>query len=133
MVGSWVLVGQLKAYYHRPRPLDPWVPVSGWSFPSGHSLDSFVFYGLVAYMAALGVHNRAARVAIVALAVVLIPLVGLSRMYLGVHYLFDVVGGFTIGAVWLTVCLSGLEVVRRRGPKPDEPTAEAEQRLDQTV
>lgn len=55
---------------------------------------------------------------ILMLGAVLIVLVGMSRMYLGAHYVSDVIAGFAAGTVWLCACISGLEAVRRRKPRP---------------
>jgi undecaprenyl-diphosphatase len=62
-------------------------------------------------------------VALAACTVVLVLLIGLSRMYLGVHYFSDVVAGYAAGTVWLTACITGLEVVRRRPSSGALPSA----------
>jgi undecaprenyl-diphosphatase len=66
------------------------------------------------------VDRRGQRLGIIACAVLLVLLVGLSRMYLGVHYFSDVIGGYAAGVVWLAACISGLEVVRRK-PRDRSP------------
>jgi undecaprenyl-diphosphatase len=122
VAGGGLLDLALKRVFHRTRPTWdlPLLTVGGWSFPSGHAMGSLVAYGMLAYLLVRELHGRHLRVAVIAGAVVLILLVGLSRMYLGVHYFSDVVGGYAAGVVWLAACISGLEVVRRkpRGPLP---------------
>jgi len=61
----------------------------------------------------LWVHRRSLQIAIVLGATLLILAIGLSRLYLGVHYFSDVVGGYAAGVLWLSTCVSGLEVARR--------------------
>jgi len=63
----------------------------------------------------LWVHRRSAQLSVVLVAALLIVAIGLSRLYLGVHYFSDVVGGYAAGVLWLSACISGLEVARRWG------------------
>jgi membrane-associated phospholipid phosphatase len=115
LAGGGLLQVELKHVFHRARPA--WdVPIltsPGWGFPSGHAMTSLVAYGMLAYLMASQVDRRGERLGIIACAVLLVLLIGVSRMYLGVHYFSDVIGGYAAGAVWLAACISGLEVVRR--------------------
>src|SRR5262249_38715251 len=106
----------LKIAIDRQRPANPdvWVTQTNPSFPSGHSMASVVGYGMLAYFAMLRLRRRWLRMAVVAGFAVLVLLIGLSRMYLRAHYFSDVIGGYCIGAVWLGVCISGMEALRRR-------------------
>jgi len=115
--GGGLLDALLKVVIRRPRPpyAAAFLPDSSWSFPSGHAMGSLIGYGMLAYvLVALVVQGRALRVGVVLGAVVLIVAVGLSRLYLGVHYFSDVVGGYAAGVLWLSACISGIEVARRR-------------------
>lgn len=116
LAGAGLLDLALKRVFHRTRPTwdVPLVAVQGWSFPSGHAIGSLVAYGMLAYVLVREAHRRRQRLGVIACATLLILLIGLSRMYLGVHYFSDVMGGYAAGAVWLAACISGLEVVRRR-------------------
>ncbi|HEV2641776.1 MAG TPA: phosphatase PAP2 family protein, partial [Candidatus Elarobacter sp.] len=66
--------------------------------------------------------RRGARIAIIAIALVLILAIGLSRLYLGVHYFSDVIGGYAAGVLWLAACISGVEVARRQ-PRFEQATS----------
>jgi membrane protein DedA with SNARE-associated domain/membrane-associated phospholipid phosphatase len=125
LLGGGLLDGVLKRVFHRPRPTwdVPIITAQGFSFPSGHAMGSLVAYGMLAYLAWRALDHPRARVALAACTVVLVLLIGLSRMYLGVHYFSDVVAGYAAGTVWLTACITGLEVVRRRPSSGALPSA----------
>ncbi len=106
MVGAAVCNGVLKRLIHCPRP-EPFVgrDPSSYSFPSGHALYSLCFYGVLASVLAVHTPERAARIAISAAAALLVAGIGLTRVYLGVHYPSDVIAGylgagFVLGAVF---------------------------------
>ena len=71
---------------------------------------------MLAYLLLRVVNKRSQRVLIVAAACALVIAIGFSRLYLGVHYFSDVIAGYAAGLLWLSACISGLEVVRRREP-----------------
>ena len=114
-VGGSVLNGTLKRLIHRPRPAGAAVlGYHSWSFPSGHAMGSLIGYGMLAYVLITVVPElRSRRVAIVVSTAALVLAIGLSRLYLGVHYFSDVIGGFGAGVLWLAACVSGIEVARR--------------------
>ena len=103
--GAEAVNAALKLAFHRPRPELAFLHLDTYSFPSGHSTAAAAMFGALAFL--LWPRARAARrrVALVAAAVVLIGLVGFSRLYLGVHYLSDVLAGLALGAAWLSLCL----------------------------
>lgn len=125
VIGSGLLDGALKLAIRRPRPelAATFLSKLSWSFPSGHSMASLVVYGMLAYLVIVAVKGRKRiQLAAALCAILLILAIGFSRLYLGVHYFSDVVGGFTAGALWLSACVSGLEVARRlKGRTPVEP------------
>ncbi len=105
----------LKQLLARPRPpvVHPLVSAAGYSFPSGHAMASLIAYGMLAYFAILALRTWRARTGAVCAAALLVLLIGFSRLYLGVHYVSDVLGGFAAGGVWLSTCITGMELVRR--------------------
>jgi undecaprenyl-diphosphatase len=122
-LGSLVLNNLLKAGFGRPRPeVVTWAThASFYSFPSGHAMSATVVYSTVAYLAARLQRTHAARVAVIATALIIIALICLSRLYLGVHYPSDVLAGITIGFAWTGFCMATLEGVqlyaRRSAPE----------------
>ncbi len=77
-------------------------------------MGSLVSYGMLAYvLVILWIHRRSTLISVLLAAAPLILAVGISRLYLGVHYFSDVVGGYAAGLLWLAACISGLEVARR--------------------
>jgi Membrane-associated phospholipid phosphatase len=108
VVGSVALNETLKLIFHRPRPQLEWaVVVPEFSFPSGHSMNSLAFYGALAAIV-WAIRGRRAGSIAATIAGFLVLLIGTSRIYLGYHYLTDVVGGFLAGAVWLAIAYTGL-------------------------
>ena len=111
--GGALLNGALKLVYHRARPsVAAEFQTTSWSFPSGHAMDSLIVYGLAANW--LRERFPRARLPILVAAIALIGGIGFARIYLGVHYLSDVVAGFLGGFVWLTVCVTGYQFAERR-------------------
>ena len=102
-VGALVLNGSMKLFFQRPRPSLPWAAVlPDYSFPSGHTMNAIVFYVAVALIA-WSVFGRRIGLPALAAAAALSFGVGISRIYLGYHYLTDVAGGFLAGIAWLLV------------------------------
>ena len=120
IAGGGLLDQALKLTFRRPRPVweAPIIIAQGWSFPSGHAMGSLVAYGMLAYLLMLHLRSPRARVAVLAGTVLLVLAIGFTRLYLGVHYFSDVVAGYAAATVWLAVCISGLEVLRRSGRLP---------------
>jgi undecaprenyl-diphosphatase len=102
MVGMAVLDITLKLAFHRPRPVAYFgTSPSSFSFPSGHALGAFCFYGVLTAILAARAKERKAKWCIWAGAALLIGMIGFSRIYLGVHYPSDVIAGYCAGAVWV--------------------------------
>ena len=97
----------LKILIRRKRPtLFPIIEEIGYSFPSGHSMVSMAFYGFLIYLIYKEVENRKMKWFLIILFSLLIVLIGISRIYLGVHYPSDVLGGFLIGISYLILYIS---------------------------
>jgi undecaprenyl-diphosphatase len=118
--GGALLNYALKMVFHRGRPeyATEFIMGATWSFPSGHAMESLAGYGFLAYLALRHLHSPARRRAVIAGVVALVLAIGYSRVYLGVHYVSDVIGGYLAGAAWLLVCISGYGFARGRRPSP---------------
>ncbi|RLQ95254.1 phosphatase PAP2 family protein [Falsibacillus albus] len=96
----------LKWIFKRERPdIEPIIQEQGYSFPSGHSMGSFIFYGTLAFILFKLYKQKWAKIFGALLAIFLVFFIGISRIYLGVHYPSDIVGGFTAGAAWTTISI----------------------------
>jgi undecaprenyl-diphosphatase len=114
LAGATVLDLTLKFAFHRPRPVPFFGPIPRtYSFPSGHSLFSFCFYGVLAGLLAGRVQSASLRVLIWLVAALLVLAIGLSRIYLGVHYPSDVIAGYLTGTIW-TATMIALDRLRKR-------------------
>jgi undecaprenyl-diphosphatase len=117
LAGAWLLDTGLKLFFARARPeafYDYYPAPSSYSFPSGHALFSVCFFGGLAVLFAHRLNGRVARVTIWLLAFVIILLIGSSRVYLGVHYPTDVVGGYAVGLAWVTAVAFGDRLAEHR-------------------
>jgi undecaprenyl-diphosphatase len=103
MAGALLLEVALKWAYHRPRPEAFFGSLpNSYSFPSGHALTSLCFYGVLAGLLSARIKSLPLRIAMWTLAVLLIFSIGLSRIYLGVHYPSDVLAGYLAATLWVT-------------------------------
>ncbi|TCP55964.1 undecaprenyl-diphosphatase [Tumebacillus sp. BK434] len=103
VISSGVFNFLLKNVFQRVRPeLNPLVHADGFSYPSGHSMSAFALYGILGFLIWLKVENKLWRTALLLVCIAMVLLIGTSRIYLGVHYPSDVVGGFLGGASLLT-------------------------------
>jgi membrane-associated phospholipid phosphatase len=100
--GAALINGLLKLAFHRPRPELAFVHLETYSFPSGHAAVATATFGALAYLLCLRPNAR--RVALALGATALIALVGFSRLYLGAHYLSDVLAGTCFGLFWASLC-----------------------------
>ncbi|MDD3168157.1 MAG: phosphatase PAP2 family protein, partial [Eubacteriales bacterium] len=109
----------LKVSFHRARPdlTLHLIHQGGYAFPSGHSFSVLVFYGMLLFLCRRNLKNKTAANLVMLLLSGLIPLTGFSRIYLGVHYPTDVLGGWFMGLCVLIVFLSAYDFFQRKGSK----------------
>ncbi|QST01271.1 phosphatase PAP2 family protein [Pontibacillus sp. ALD_SL1] len=122
MLGISLLTKVLKLLFERQRPeVLQQYDGTGFSFPSGHTTGSMVFYGFMIYMVSTTKWKKSIRYVLNTILGLLIFLIGFSRVYLGVHFPTDILAGFAFGISWLFVCIYGLELTlwrqRRRKKK----------------
>ncbi len=114
-LGAGLINSTLKISFDRPRPqLFEWrIPHAGLaSFPSGHAMTAMVVYATLAYLIARLEPSRLLRRLTLGVTAVVVLLIGLSRMYLGVHYPTDVLAGYIAGFVWVVFCGLTIEAIR---------------------
>jgi len=105
-LGALLLNQGMKLTFVRPRPTlwQPLIREISYSFPSGHALGASVLYGFLAYLLARRYPRRSYL--IYASTIIIIGLIGLSRLYLGVHYPTDIIAGYIVGLLWLSICVA---------------------------
>jgi len=116
-LGEAVLNWTLKQVIQRPRPPGALLVMHhfSYSFPSGHAMGSLVGYGMLSYLLiTFWATQKATRIVIAGASIAIVAAVGFSRIYLGLHYFSDVMGGYAAGAAWLVVCITGIEIARRQ-------------------
>ncbi len=106
-IGAEILTVGLKFGFERQRPFfaDPLATESTYSFPSGHASVSLAVYGTIGFISARRLGTRGRQLAVLAAATALVLLIGFSRLYLGVHFLSDVIAGFSVGLAWIGLCV----------------------------
>jgi membrane-associated phospholipid phosphatase len=124
VVGAQLLNNVLKDWFHRtrPAPVEGFIPAQAFSFPSGHAMVAVAFYILLGYIAWRLLRGWKRAVCVGGLAV-LVLLIGLSRLYLGVHYLTDVLAGYAAGFAWADAVIIGGRLIARRRPAPADLAA----------
>ncbi|MEM8778236.1 MAG: phosphatase PAP2 family protein [Cyanobacteria bacterium P01_G01_bin.49] len=104
-LGTLIISTGMKVFFAKPRP-QLWthlITTSSFSFPSGHALVSIVLYGFIAYL--VSSHYPKFSRLIYYFAAIIISLIGLSRLYLGVHWPTDIIAGYSVGFLWLMFCI----------------------------
>ncbi|MDF2960395.1 MAG: phosphoesterase PA-phosphatase [Paenibacillus sp.] len=108
----WVVLGSallnviLKLLFQRARPdLYRIIDINGFSFPSGHSMAAFSLYGILAFLIWRHIRTAFGRIIIILIGALMILAVGISRIYLGVHYPSDVLGGYLASGFWMSISI----------------------------
>lgn len=117
LISSAVINTGLKMIFHRQRPLDMLINETGYSYPSGHSFVSIAFYGFIIYLIINSKIEKKKKYIITCLLSLLILTIGTSRIYLGVHYPSDVLGGFAGGLLYLLIFI---KIYRKYGEKNEK-------------
>jgi membrane-associated phospholipid phosphatase len=106
----------LKGHFQRERPqfVDPLANAESASFPSGHALGAAVCYGFFVYLLFRSSPRGLRHYLQIAMLAVLILAIGFSRLYLGLHFASDVLGGYAIGTAWLLLCITCMEFIRQK-------------------
>lgn len=102
----------LKNILQRPRPIEHRIiDESGYSFPSGHSMVSMAFYGFLIYLIFQNVKNKYLKWSLIIILALLIVSIGISRIYLGVHYTSDVIAGFLVALAYLSIYTKAIKEI----------------------
>lgn len=106
VLGSNLLFITLKLFFQRARPdLHRLIEVSGYSFPSGHATNACTLYGTLSFLLWRHIPTRWGRTILIIISIIMILAIGISRIYLGVHYPSDIIGGYFISTFWLTTLI----------------------------
>lgn len=103
--GGGIVVLGLKEFFARARPVEQIVDVGGYAFPSGHAFSAMVFFGYIIYLGQKHIKSAILQVIVTIGSFAMIVLIGASRVYLNVHWLTDVLGGFFGGFAWLVLSI----------------------------
>ncbi|MFJ7974440.1 phosphatase PAP2 family protein [Peribacillus sp. NPDC096379] len=106
MIGTPLLNQVLKFVFQRARPdFHRLIEVEGFSFPSGHAMSAFAVYGILSFLLWRHIPTRLGRVTLIMFSSLFILMIGVSRIYLGVHYPSDIIGGYFASSCWLAIAI----------------------------
>ena len=114
LTSAFIINETVKSIFVRSRPIGiNLIEETGFSFPSGHSMVSLSFYGFIAYLLYKNAKNKYVKTIIIISLALLVLLIGFSRIYLGVHYLSDVIGGFLLALIYLTIYIRIIKIEKK--------------------
>ncbi|RLG10216.1 hypothetical protein DRN73_08395 [Candidatus Pacearchaeota archaeon] len=113
IIGGFALKAFVKDLIQRPRPISSLIPVSGYSFPSGHALISIIFFTSLIYFFKDNIKNKNLRYTFITINILLFLLIGFSRIYLNVHWFSDVLGGFLLGLFWIGFSILFFKIIKK--------------------
>ena len=115
MLGGSVLNTILKHFFERQRPIfeNPLVNLTTFAFPSGHTMGATLFYMFIAAVVAYAMKSRPIRILAFSCAMLIVALIGATRIYLGAHFFTDVLGAIVAGLAWLAFCWTAVETLRK--------------------
>ena len=122
IAGSVLLNYLLKLFFQRARPdLNRLIEISGYSFPSGHAMNAFTFYGMLAFLLWRHLPIKFWRGILIVCSSSMIFAIGISRVYLGVHYPSDILAGYVASAFWLSFAIYFFESFEKRKSRYIQP------------
>ena len=122
IVGTVSFNHLLKMYFKRERPvIHRILEANGYSFPSGHTMMAFSLYVIIAYIAWRNVETRFGKLLLILFATFMTIMIGTSRIYLGVHFPSDVVGGLMASGFWVTIAVTVYSYYLERSGKEKPP------------
>ena len=115
MLGGGLLNVVLKQSFARQRPVfeKPLVDLTSFAFPSGHTMGATLFYMFVAAIVAYAMKSKGVRILAFSCAMLIVALIGATRIYLGAHFFTDVIGAIAAGLAWLAFCWTAVETLRK--------------------
>ena len=117
VAGSPLLNLVLKEIFQRARPdLNRLIEISGYSFPSGHAMNAFTVYGILTFLLWRHIFNRTGRSLLLLFSTFVVFMIGISRIYLGVHYPSDIIGGYLASGCWLATSIWVFQWYMERQP-----------------
>ncbi|GHH96813.1 phosphatase PAP2 family protein [Neobacillus kokaensis] len=106
VMGTAIINQLLKQFFHRVRPdFHRLIEIGGYSFPSGHAMSAFTVYVMISFLLWRHISTRIGRSILIIFSIIMILAIGISRIYLGVHYPSDIVGGYLASAVWVSLAI----------------------------
>ncbi|WP_028392361.1 phosphatase PAP2 family protein [Bacillus cihuensis] len=106
IIGTPVLNQLLKFVFQRSRPdIHRLIEVGGYSFPSGHAMNAFAVYGIISFLLWRHIPTFLGRTTLIIISGIFIFMIGISRVYLGVHYPSDIIGGYFASSFWLAIAI----------------------------
>jgi undecaprenyl-diphosphatase len=118
VAGSPILNLLLKETFQRARPdLHVLIEIGGYSFPSGHAMNAFTIYGILTFLLWRHIINKSGRTLLLIVSSFFIIMIGISRIYLGVHYPSDIIGGYFASGFWLAASIWFFQWYMERRPQ----------------
>lgn len=115
VLGSAVLNGILKQFFHRMRPdFHRLIEIGGYSFPSGHAMNAFTVYAILSFLLWRHIASKWGRGVLIFGSIVMILAIGISRIYLGVHYPSDIIGGYFASGFWITTAILSFQIYKEK-------------------
>ena len=106
VIGTPIINQILKQFFHRARPdLHRLIEIGGYSFPSGHAMNAFTVYGIITFLLWRHIPSHLGRTILILISSGFIFMIGTSRIYLGVHYPSDIIGGYFASGFWLSLAI----------------------------